>query len=263
MTRGNIVLVLGLALATTPAWSAKASKNQVYELNVTVTKSESTSIANGNPNLGACDQVNYSAYCRHAAIEFTQNRMLVETQDKVFNITCTVRDQWSKCMSFPVGDTLKAHLDKHGLLISYLGADGKEHKQLYEILYSGATLHASSSGSEGAPPAPRADETAKDHARVVSAAAVPLGSGRVDVLPAGKMVAASANVRCSFKSQPAGAEITLDGKYVGNTPSEVSLAPGAHQIEMSMSGFASWHRTLEAFPGSDLSVSATLASNRP
>ena len=79
-----------------------------------------------------------------------------------------------------------------------------------------------------------------------------------------------------IKSTPEGAEITIDGKFVGSTPSTLQLAPGDHEIvvqkkEGSLStvgdGKASipvnwmWQRTLTVNPGSTLTVIATLEKN--
>jgi hypothetical protein len=45
-------------------------------------------------------------------------------------------------------------------------------------------------------------------------------------------------------SDPAGADIELDGQYVGSTPSEIKLKPGQHAIKVTKKGFAAWHRYL-------------------
>ncbi|MGB7603158.1 MAG: PEGA domain-containing protein, partial [Candidatus Sulfotelmatobacter sp.] len=65
-------------------------------------------------------------------------------------------------------------------------------------------------------------------------------------------------VRCSFTSTPSGAEIDLDGKYVGNTPSQIAVSTGMHVITFSMPGFGQWKRELSVLPGSELTVSAIL-----
>jgi len=66
------------------------------------------------------------------------------------------------------------------------------------------------------------------------------------------------NVLCNFISTPPGAEITLDGKYAGSTPSGIALAPGTHTVELSLPGFAPWKRDLAVSEGSDLTVNAAL-----
>jgi hypothetical protein len=65
-------------------------------------------------------------------------------------------------------------------------------------------------------------------------------------------------VRCDFNSTPSGAEITVDGKYVGDTPSEVGLSVGTHTVVVSIAGFAQWKRELAVQPDSRLNVNAVL-----
>ena len=59
-------------------------------------------------------------------------------------------------------------------------------------------------------------------------------------------------------SDPDGAEITLDGKFVGTAPSILKLAAGSHQIELKASGRQSWRRTLDVLKDSDVSLKAVL-----
>jgi len=69
-------------------------------------------------------------------------------------------------------------------------------------------------------------------------------------------------VRCSFTSTPSGADITLDGKYVGSTPSAINVGAGAHTVVFSMPGFAPWTRELTVAAGSDLTVNAILQKGK-
>ncbi len=50
-------------------------------------------------------------------------------------------------------------------------------------------------------------------------------------------------------STPAGADIEIDGAFVGNTPSTVSTAPGSRKIEVKKKGFSDWSRTLSVTSG--------------
>ena len=65
-------------------------------------------------------------------------------------------------------------------------------------------------------------------------------------------------VRCNFNSTPPGADITVDGKYLGNTPSEIPLSTGTHVVILSMPGFTQWKRDLTVTSGSELTVGAIL-----
>ncbi len=61
------------------------------------------------------------------------------------------------------------------------------------------------------------------------------------------------------KSTPDGADVTVDGKFMGSTPSTVRLAPGDHVIAIEKSGFKTWQRTMSVNPGGIVTIDATLA----
>lgn len=50
-------------------------------------------------------------------------------------------------------------------------------------------------------------------------------------------------------STPVGADIEVDGGFVGNTPSTVSIAPGSHEVSVTKKGFAAWTRKLNVTGG--------------
>lgn len=51
-------------------------------------------------------------------------------------------------------------------------------------------------------------------------------------------------------STPAGADIEIDGAFVGNTPSTISVAPGSHDIAVKKKGFADWTKKMSVTGGS-------------
>lgn len=51
-------------------------------------------------------------------------------------------------------------------------------------------------------------------------------------------------------STPPGADIEVDGAFVGNTPSTVTVAPGSHDVTVKKKGFAAWSRKLNVTGGS-------------
>ena len=61
-----------------------------------------------------------------------------------------------------------------------------------------------------------------------------------------------------IKSTPAGAEITVDEKFMGSTPSSLRLAAGDHKIRLEKSGFKMWERTLTVGAGATATVDPTL-----
>ncbi len=51
------------------------------------------------------------------------------------------------------------------------------------------------------------------------------------------------------ESTPPGADIEVDGGFVGSTPSTVTVTPGTHQITLQKKGFADWSRQLNVTSG--------------
>lgn len=62
----------------------------------------------------------------------------------------------------------------------------------------------------------------------------------------------------SVKSDPDGAEITIDGKFVGSSPSTLSLKPGDYTISISKAGHALWERKMSLNAGGNITVDAKL-----
>jgi hypothetical protein len=60
------------------------------------------------------------------------------------------------------------------------------------------------------------------------------------------------------KSTPDGADITVDGKYMGSTPSTLQLALGDHAVLIEKTGFRQWHRTMSVNSGGIITIDATL-----
>jgi hypothetical protein len=62
----------------------------------------------------------------------------------------------------------------------------------------------------------------------------------------------------TITSEPIGADITIDGKFVGNTPSVIQLEAGSHKISIEAAGHKTWERTIEVTAGSKVTVQAKL-----
>ncbi|HKP73125.1 MAG TPA: PEGA domain-containing protein [Pyrinomonadaceae bacterium] len=60
------------------------------------------------------------------------------------------------------------------------------------------------------------------------------------------------------KATPDGAEITINGKYMGSTPSTLQLLPGEYVISIEKSGFKPWQRTITVSGGGSITVDAAL-----
>ncbi len=63
-------------------------------------------------------------------------------------------------------------------------------------------------------------------------------------------------------SSPPGADIEVDGAFVGDTPSTIDVAPGIHEVTVRKIGFADWTRKLNVTGGS-IHLDAELAQASP
>ena len=71
---------------------------------------------------------------------------------------------------------------------------------------------------------------------------------------------ASNNSDVAVTSIPAGADIELDGAFVGNTPSTITVIAGEHTITLKKSGFSTWERKIKV-SGGNVQISAELQAS--
>jgi hypothetical protein len=259
------------------AIGAAADSSQYSPTRIKVLTAEFHPVADSNPIPKDCDLQNFSAYCNESKNVTGESIMRVQDSDgKSFIITCSVDSRWSKCAPLAVGESYEARKGKHGLTVWIQNPNGKISTRLFRLAGDAPTPQSSAAAntkSNGAPetlsPAPAmqttptADSESEPTPQPVAvspgqkaSASAPLAAPAPPLREAQKVPPGS--VMCNFVSTPPGAEITLDGKYAGSTPSGIALTPGTHTIEMSLPGFASWKRDLAVSEGSDLTVSATL-----
>ncbi len=62
----------------------------------------------------------------------------------------------------------------------------------------------------------------------------------------------------SIRSVPPGAEVTVDGRYLGNAPSTLKLPAGDHVLTVTAAGHKTWERRIHLTPGGDTNIAATL-----
>lgn len=200
-----------------------------------------------------CEQLTFDAYCRSTTNVPLVSTLLVQEGNKPpFRISCTIASRYSRCAPLPKGESFDARREKHGITVFYVDDKGKERKQLYTLVASNTNESRPAPVAAVATqpaPAPHSAPAAQNS----SAPAQPPAAAR-----GGLPEKAEEKVKCNFTSTPSGAEITLDGKYVGNTPSEIAVNTGPHVVVFSMSGFTQWNRELTVLSGSELTVSAIL-----
>ncbi len=73
--------------------------------------------------------------------------------------------------------------------------------------------------------------------------------------------ASGPSAKIELVSDPSGADIELDGSFVGNTPSDVHVGEGDHTFTVKKAGFKDWERKLKVSAGSSVHLSAELEKN--
>ena len=67
-----------------------------------------------------------------------------------------------------------------------------------------------------------------------------------------------ASGKLQLESNPSGADIEIDGSFVGNTPSDVQVPEGEHTVAVKKTGFKDWERSLKVSSGSSVHLDAEL-----
>jgi hypothetical protein len=62
----------------------------------------------------------------------------------------------------------------------------------------------------------------------------------------------------NVQSTPAGADVAVDGAFVGNAPAALKLTPGKHTVAVTSSGFKEWSRDMTVLAASETNLNATL-----
>src|SRR5216684_7502933 len=69
---------------------------------------------------------------------------------------------------------------------------------------------------------------------------------------------AAVSGKLQLESDPPGADIDVDGSFVGNTPSDVQVTEGDHMVTVKKAGFKDWERKLKVSGGSSVRLNAAL-----
>jgi hypothetical protein len=258
-------LLAGLLLAAVLA-NAAPQKDTVR---ITVLDSVTRALTPDNNGVPQnCEQLTFDAYCRSTTnVPLLSTLLVQEDNQPPFRISCTVQSKYSRCVPLAKGESFDAKKEKHGLEVYYVDDKGKTRKQFYTLVGNGKAGPPVAAAAVATLPAPAA---AAVETQPAPAAAAPRQSSPV-VAPASPTVTAeqvspqkvSEKVKCNFSSTPPGAEITVDGNYLGSTPSEIPLSTGTHVVIVSMPGFTQWKRELTVLPGAELTVAAVLQKQQP
>ena len=76
--------------------------------------------------------------------------------------------------------------------------------------------------------------------------------------PAASAPAEAPKGSVNISSNPPGADVSVDGQFVGNSPAALKLAPGKHTLSVKMAGYKDWSREITVYSGSEVQLTANL-----
>ena len=214
---------------------AKDSKEFTFTIRVLAANSTPYTTSSNAGTTTNCTMTDSAANCNSSNSTYRwrhiQNTMIVDASDgKLYQIGCTANVRWSKCGWLQAGDTFPARWEKRGMVVKFYDRNHKEHEQAYAVL-----------ASEIKPQ------------RVASAEQKQTDSS----------IEIAETAKCNVISSPAGADISVDGQFVGNTPSTLKLRAGTHKVEVSLKGFSSWSRDVAIQSGTEITLNPKLDALKP
>jgi len=146
------------------------------------------------------------------------------------------------------GKGLLAHKDKVAVFVRTSG-DG---------IFSQSTLSVGGSveGACKALLAHWAAHSSELEAAAIAAAAPPPVAPAVPIVV---QAAAAPTPGISVDASVPNCDIEVDGEFVGNTPSTITLAPGKHQVAVKKTGYEDWTRTM-TFSGGTVKLVAEMTA---
>ena len=157
------------------------------------------------------------------------------------------------------------------VLLDHEGGKGAlRHKNKVAVFarVSGDSIVSKSTLSLGGSVQDACDAIDKDwaaHGAAIRAAGVAAveEQGKPEALPHSAPVtvvppATASTAKLALASMPDGADIEVDGSFVGNTPSDVQVTEGEHTVTVKKPGFRDWQRKLKVTGGSSVHLNAEL-----
>jgi PEGA domain len=94
----------------------------------------------------------------------------------------------------------------------------------------------------------------------LSSAGLPPTETQVSALPQSQTVTSQERATVHITSSPSGGEIYVDGKFVGNTPSDITIAAGEHIVKVTNGG-KEWSRSILITSG-EISLHAEIPADK-
>lgn len=224
-----IRFVLGVTLLTCTSFAEKGEHKwlvgKILDTNQ-VSHFEGT-VSNGSASATSYgNSASGTAYGSETAAYRVYDTLAVEGPDYVYFTAEQLHWRWSKGAHVAVNTEIKYYVD--GRKLHVIDQDGKEHTVRI-------TKTIKKEIDTASPQRPEAISTA---------------------------VTAIEDIPVLVSSTPPGADIEVDGAFVGSTPSTITVIPGKHSIAIKKKGYIHWNRSVNVNKG-NINISAELEAVIP
>lgn len=200
--------------------------------------------------------------------------LVVDQQGMAYGIAChqsLLDETW--CKKFSPGIAIQGSFDSGRKSLSVADGQKSHSYQTLTSAFVGAppagqpvpaakpakARPAPATPAATAPAGPAPATAAPTAATPPSQSAAPAASSKSETQGNASGACVPADNSCvSFVSVPQGADIYVDGKFMGNTPSTLALPAGSHEVRVEGARFKPWTRTLSSTAGSSVTIRATL-----
>jgi hypothetical protein len=157
------------------------------------------------------------------------------------------------CQPLATGQVLQGTV--HGDKLALSVANKAKNYRIETSAYVGPlTSKATSTQVSVPPPSVPSDQATVKNAVEKEREPAPANSTPSEAQPIGDL--ATVNIT----SEPTGADILVDGNFMGSTPSSIHLPAGSHNFRIEAKGRTVWNRTVMLTSGGKISLHATLGT---
>jgi hypothetical protein len=225
---------------------------------VTVSTGESTHLNCAVIGAGDAAQMNCESHTSVTGVPLVYSIALVVGSDKVgYVVSCGGGLVWRiGCHPLSAGQVVKGSVEGGKLHVS-VGSKTKIYR-IETSAYIGPLGKESPSESTNAATSPSVLPSPPDPA-VKLAVHTEKSDGSSIAGQSDQSSSSASGSKVMVSSEPSGADIYVDGKFMGNTPSLIELPAGSHEVRIEAKGRKTWSRVVSVTPGGKVTIQAVLS----
>ncbi len=206
--------------------------------------------------------MNCESHTSGSGVPLVYHVALVVGSDKVgYVISCGGGLVWRiGCHPLSAGRLLRGTVEGGKLHVS-TGSKTKTYR-IETSAYIGPLTKGSSDESNTSATAPGVPSTAPDPSVKLAVHTETTGRSSSGVGQPDQPSSPANTARVMVSSEPAGADIYVDGNFMGNTPSLIELPEGSHTVRVEARGQKPWSRAVSLTSGSKVTLQAVLGAEK-